>query len=172
MLKGTRVTLRVITRDDLPRYVEWLSDIEVTEHLDTYLPFSMDDETDWYEAQRKDSSTHNFAIETETGKHIGGVGLMQIDHRLQSTELGIIIGDKTEWNKGYGKEAIGLVLDFAFGTLNLHRVQLRVNCNHPPAIACYEHSGFVREGELRQAIFLHGKFFNQYIMSVLRNEYT
>jgi RimJ/RimL family protein N-acetyltransferase len=172
MLKGQRLTLRAIERDDLPRYVTWLNDPEVTDHLKAYLPFNLDDETDWYEAQRRDPTMQNFAIVLNTENvHIGSIGLMKINQREQNAELGIMIGDKRQWGQGYGREAIKLLLPFGFATLNLHRIYLRVDATHPAAIRCYTNCGFVEEGRLRDAVFRQGRFEDQLIMSILRPEY-
>ncbi|MBI1878627.1 MAG: GNAT family N-acetyltransferase [Chloroflexi bacterium] len=172
MLKGERLTLRAIERDDLPRYVAWLNDPEVIEHLLAHLPFNLDDETDWYESQRKDSTMQNFAmVVSAENLHIGSIGLMGINQREQQAELGIMIGDKTHWNQGYGREAIQLVLLFGFNILNLHRIYLRVDASHPAAIRCYLSCGFVEEGRLRDAAFRQGRFEDQLIMSILRPEY-
>lgn len=171
MLKGPRLTLRAVTRDDLPRYVKWLSDEEVIRHLSLYLPMTIDDESEWFESQRKNSSVHNFAMELNDGTHIGSVGLMNIDQRIQMAELGIVIGDKTQWGKGYGGEAIDLLLAFSFNTLNMNRIYLRVDTDNVYAIRCYKRCGFVTEGEYRQVTFRNGQFGNQLFMSVLKSEY-
>ena len=173
MLKGQRLTLRAIERDDLPRYVAWLNDPEVTDHLKAYLPFNLDDETNWYESQRQDRSAQNFAIVlTAENLHIGSIGLMKINQREQNAELGIMIGDKSCWGQGYGREAIQLLLPFGFNTLNLHRIYLRVDASHPAAIRCYTRCGFVEEGRLRDEVFRHGQFEDQLVMSILRPEYV
>jgi len=172
MIQGKRLTLRAIERDDLPRYVVWLNDLEVTHHLKTYPPMNLEDETDWYEQQRKDGSTLNLAIVVSDEEwHIGSVSLMKINQRDQNAELGIIIGDKTRWGQGYGREAIQLLLHYGFTTLNLHRVYLRVDASHTPAIRCYLSCDFVEEGRLRDVVFRQGRFEDQLIMSVLRPEY-
>ncbi|MDM8528999.1 GNAT family protein [Anaerolineales bacterium HSG24] len=172
MLKGKRINLRATERDDLPRYVKWFNDEEVNAHLTTFMPMNLDDETAWYENQRQDSSMLTLAIViTAEDKHIGSIGLMHIKPRIQSAELGISIGDKESWGQGYGQEAIELLVDFGFMHLNLHRLFLRVDANHPTAKRCYEKSGFVEEGRLRSAGFRHGQFFDQFIMSILRSEY-
>lgn len=171
MIKSKRVTLRPIERDDLPRYVTWLNDPEVSHHLRLYLPLNLDDETDWYEQQRKDNTTQNFAIVNEQNEPIGSIGLIHINHREQNAELGIVIGDKTQWGKGYCREAVQLLLDFAFAELNLHRIYLYVDVSHAHAIRCYLKCGFVDEGHLRDAVYHRGHFEDQLIMSVLRSEY-
>ena len=172
MIQGKRLTLRAIERDDLPRYVVWLNDLEVIHHLKTYPPMNLEDETDWYESQRKDGSTLNLAIVvSDEERHIGSVSLMKINQREQNAELGIMIGDKTCWGQGYGREAIQLLLRYGFTTLNLHRIYLRVDASHTPAIRCYLSCGFVEEGRLRDVVFRQGRFEDQLIMSVLRPEY-
>lgn len=172
MIKGQRLTLRVIERDDLPHFITWVNDPEVTQHLLLYLPINLDDETDWYEGQRKDTTTQNFAIViTQEQRLIGSVGLMKIDHKDQNAELGIMIGDKTQWGQGYGQEAIQLLLDFAFTQMNLHRIYLRVNASHTAGIRCYQRCGFIEEGRLRQVVYHHGRFEDQLMMSLLRSEY-
>ena len=171
MLKGPRVTLRAIKPDDLPRFVTWLNDYEVRKHVSPFVPFTLEDEEEWYQAQRKDQSVFNLAIEIEDGTHIGSIGLMDINQRVQQAELGIMIGRKEAWSKGYGGEAIALMLAYGFDHLNLNRIFLRVNTDHLGAIKCYQRGGFVTEGELRQVGFRAGRFVNQYIMSVLRAEY-
>jgi RimJ/RimL family protein N-acetyltransferase len=172
MLKGQRLTLRAIERGDLPRYVAWLNDPEVTHHIKTFLPMNLEDETEWYERQRKDNTILNLAIVVnDEERHIGSVSLFKINQREQNAELGIVIGDKTCWSQGYGREAIQLLLHLGFTELNLHRIYLRVDANHTPAIRCYLSCGFVEEGRLRDVVFRQGRFGDQLMMSVLRPEY-
>ena len=172
MLKGERITLRAIEHEDLSRYVDWLNEPEVLHHLSLFLPINSDDEAEWYEAQRKDANVQNFAmVVKQEDRHIGSIGLMGINHREQSAELGIVIGDKTQWGQGYGQEAIELLLKFSFEEMNLHRIFLRVNVTNTRGIRCYEKCGFVKEGQLRDAVYHSGHFEDQLIMSVLRSEY-
>lgn len=172
MLKGKNLSLRAITKADLPHYVEWLNDPEVTRHLLWYRSLNIDDENDWYETQRKAPDTFNFAIEiTATHKHIGSISLHVQNQLDQVAELGIVIGDKTEWGKGYCQEAIQLILTYGFFTLNLNRIYLRVYENNIGGKKCYERSGFIMEGKLREAGFSDGRFIDHYIMSVLRRDF-
>ncbi len=172
MLNGTNLTLRAVTRDDLPHYIEWFSDPDVTRNLLWYLPLNMDFETSWYERQLNDPTTLNFAIVISASqKHIGSISLQKIDHRSQVAELGIAIGDKTEWGKGYCQEAIRLLLDYGFNQLNLNRIYLQVFTDNIAGKKCYSRCGFKLEGELREASFSNGHFVNHYVMSVLRHEF-
>jgi diamine N-acetyltransferase len=148
MIVGTKVRLRPIERDDLPRFVEWFGDPEVRRHLAIYLPFSLAQEERWFEnlqgrLERQEDVL--LAIETADGVHIGNLGLHGINWKDRSAELGIAIGEKAYWNQGYGTDAIRTLLGLAFRELNLHRVFLRVDADNARAIRCYEKAGFQRE---------------------------
>jgi diamine N-acetyltransferase len=171
MIYGTKVRLRAIERDDIPRFVKWFNDPEVRQHLSMYRPLSLAQEEKWFERHAElDPPDHVFAIETLAGVHIGNVGLHDINWKDRSAELGIVIGEKDHWSQGYGTASILVLLGYAFRELNLHRVFLRVDADNPRAIRCYEKCGFRREGTYRDAVFTNGKYKDQHTMSILDSE--
>jgi len=87
-------------------------------------------------------------------------------------ELQIRIGDAADRGRGVGSEAVGLLLRFAFDDLNLQRVQLHVFADNAAAIRVYEKAGFVREGVLRQAAHIGGKYVDVVLMGILREDYA
>jgi diamine N-acetyltransferase len=175
VIRGERVRLRAIEREDLPRFHAWLNDEEITEGLSRYLPFSFVEEERWFEQMlARPSEEHPFAIELredESWQLIGNVGLFNLDATARGAELGIFIGERARWDKGYGTEILGLMLRHSFETLNLNRVYLRVFANNARARRSYEKAGFVLEGTLRQAAFRSGQYIDMLIMSVLRSEW-
>lgn len=175
MTVGEKIRLRPIEREDLPNYVRWFGDPEVRRHLSVYLPFSLAQEEQWFAglAERINSGRDVLlAIETADGVHIGNIGLHAIDWKDRSTELGIVIGEKSYWGQGYGSDAIRTLLRLAFETMNLHRVFLRVDADNVRAIRCYEKCGFQREGTLRDAVFRDGRYYDQFLMSILQPEFV
>lgn len=176
IIYGERIRLRAVERDDLKKYHEWLNDPEVTRGLALYLPLSMVDEENWFDAMTKrDPNEKPFAIEIKkrkTWKLIGNCGFHNIEAQNRCGEVGIVIGDKTEWNKGYGAEAMTLLQRHGFETLNLNRVYLRVYADNVRAVRAYEHAGFVLEGRLRQAHYKYGKYEDVLLMGVLRSEWN
>ena len=175
MIVGECVRLRPVEREDLPRFVTWFGDKEVRRHLTLYLPFSMAQEERWFEGlldRLEKQQAVLLAIETADGVHIGNIGLHAIDWKNRSAELGIAIGEKDYWDRGYGTDAIRTLLDLAFGEMNLHRVALRVDADNARGIRCYEKAGFCREGTLRDQVFREGRYHDQHVMSILQSEFN
>lgn len=175
MIYGERVRLRADERGDLPFFVHWLNDPEVSAGLLVNFPLSLDEEEQWYENMlKRPKELRPFAIETRQGdtwKLIGNCGYDEIDWRARNGEIGIFIGDKAYWNSGYGTEVMGLLVRHGFETLNLHRVFLRVFSSNPRAIRCYEKAGFVHEGCKRQSEFKNGEYVDELFMSILLSEW-
>jgi len=177
MIYGERIRLRAVEREDIPRYVEWLNDPEVTRGLGMYLPLSMADETRWFEnLANRGVPERPLAVDVKMAdsawKHIGGVGFERVDWINSLAEFGIVIGDKSFWDQGYGTEATRLMLKYGFETLNLNRISLVVFETNPGAIRVYKKVGFVQEGLLRQAIYRNGCYINVLLMSILRSEWN
>ena len=171
MLEGKKVRLRAIERGDLPRFVQWLNDREILYFLARYMPLSNTEEERWFEQHLKDEKSRVFAIETRGGVHIGNVALDKIDWKNGHAELGIFIGEKQVWGQGYGTDAVLTLLDFAFNEMNLHRIALHVMAFNQRAIRCYEKCGFVLEGTEREVVFRGGRYHDQLIMGILREEF-
>ncbi len=171
MIFGQKIRLRRVEREDIPTFVRWFNDPEVREFLMMYLPMSTAEEEKWFERQLEDRNSDVFAIETADGVLIGNIGLHDINWRDRRAELGIAIGEKAYWGKGYGSDAIRTLLRFAFQEMNLHRVSLRVREDNARAIRAYEKCGFQLEGRMREAMFGHGRYFDELHMAVLRREF-
>lgn len=175
IIYGKRIRLRAVEREDVAKFHVWVNDPEVTFGLAMYLPLSMRDEEEWFAAlSKRDPAERPLSIEIRKGKTwklIGNCGAFSMDIVNRSSELGIMIGDKSEWNKGYGAEAMTLLLKHGFETLNMNRVFLRVYAENVRAVRSYEKAGFVLEGRMREAVYKHGKYDDVLFMSVLRSEW-
>ncbi|MFH2103972.1 MAG: GNAT family protein [Chloroflexota bacterium] len=175
MIYGNRIRLRANERTDLSLFTRWLNDPEVREHISHTLPFSLALEEQWFENMlKRPREEHPLGIEIQSGedwKLIGNTGLFDFDWHVRSAELGILIGEKTCWDKGYGTETMRLVLKHGFETLNLNRIYLRVHANNGRGIRVYEKVAFVHEGSLRQAVYREGQYQDMLLMSILREEW-
>ena len=175
MIYGKRIRLRAVERGDLPKFQEWLNDPDVTDGLSFYLPMSMAQEEKWFErVMQGDVHTMPLAIEIQDGhgwRLVGDCGIFNLEWPNRAAEFGICIGDKSIWNKGYGTEAVKLLLQHGFETLNLNRIYLRVYSTNLRAKRSYEKAGFVMEGTMRQAVYRNGKYSDILIMGMLRSEW-
>lgn len=107
----------------------------------------------------------------EDDRIIGEIGLDGIQWNHGDTFVGISIGERELWNKGYGTDAMRVLLRYAFDELNLHRVSLTVFEYNPRAIRSYEKAGFVYEGRERKFVERDGKRWDVLYMGVLREEW-
>jgi UDP-4-amino-4,6-dideoxy-N-acetyl-beta-L-altrosamine N-acetyltransferase len=166
MIKGKKIILRALEKNDLERCWKWINNPEVTKNMGTSIPKSMHEEERWYEETQKSDKKKIFAIQVGK-KHVGNIGLDNIDYCNRKAALGIVIGEQNYWNKGYGSDAIKTLLSLAFNELNLHKVHLCIFPSNKRAIRCYRKCGFEKEGLLRDDVFKQGKYQDLLLMSVI-----
>lgn len=175
MIFGERIRLRLMDKQDVPLFVPWLNDPDVRRGITVYLPVSLSFEEAWFEEVSKGPPEQlPLMIEVKEGDGwtpIGNIAVFGLNTRARNAEIGILIGDKSYWNRGFGTEAMELILKHGFDTLNLHRMHLRVLKNNPGAIKAYEKAGFVHEGIQRQAEYNNGEYIDILMMSVLEDEW-
>lgn len=173
MLKGKQVQLRAINRDDLPRLWEFNNDLEVelSGGGDPPLPQSLarlQAEFD-QNAAKGGRDGMQFAIEVD-GICIGQCALFNVNETARTCELGITIGDRAYWGKGYGREAVSLLVDYAFRYQNLRKVWLQVHAVNKRGIRAYKACGFAEEGRLKEHVWCNGRYDDLIFMGILRDQ--
>ena len=168
---GERLYLSPINKDDYVIYTKWINDIEVSENLGNYSQMvSLPMEQKFLE--ELSTKGHNYAIVLNDGDElIGNISFMDIDNVNRSAMIGLFIGEKENRNNGYGSEALSLLLDYGFKTLNLHNVMLSVHSDNDRAIACYKKVGFREVGRRREAKYKNGRYVDVVYMDVLSGEF-
>ncbi|MCG7317866.1 MULTISPECIES: GNAT family N-acetyltransferase [Brevibacillus] len=175
LFQSARIYLRKMTADDVTIYHTWRNDMEVMRTTNPSIDlFTLDSTQEFVNQVILGSSTSKsyMIIVKESETPIGIISLIQIDYKNRNAECIIDIGEKAYWGKGYGTEALKLLLDYAFLELNLHRVSLRVFSFNKKAIALYERMGFKHEGISREYIFRDGKWSDVFHMGILQREYV
>ena len=171
-ITGKKVVLRTLTRDDLPTLTEWINDPEITQHLNAYRPMMLEFEEQWYE--KLNGSTDNFVLALEAKdeqKLIGTMGIHQVDHRNQRASTGALIGDKSCHGKGYGTDAKMHLLHWAFRELNLRKITSTVLATNPRSKRYLEKTGYREVGVRRENHLLHGRFVDEIMMEVFRDDF-
>lgn len=168
---GEKVYLSPMNSDDYLKYTEWLNDFEITKYLDRHaLIQTIDNEKEWLNNQKKDQCTLAI-IDKNTDRLIGNIGFMHIDNINRTAELGIFIGDKDYLSRGYGSEAIMLILDFGFNYLNLNNIMLKALDFNKRAIKAYEKCGFKIFGTWNECIYFNGKYIDVVYMNILKKDF-
>ena len=172
-IEGEHVALGPIRREFIPIYLRWMNDFQTTKNLAVRpRPLTLEQETDWFERAAAANDEYVFAIfELATGRLIGNCGLHEIDWPNRRTECGIAIGEKDARGRGYGTEAMRLLLDYAFTVLGMHSVMLTVYEYNPAARRCYEKVGFREIGRRREARWHNGRYWDELHLDILACEF-
>jgi RimJ/RimL family protein N-acetyltransferase len=174
MIQGTKTLLRAMRRDDLEAICRFNNDLEVelAGGGDPPMPQSLERLQAEFDGDAGKGGRNGaaFAIEAD-GQCIGHCALFQFDDVAHTCSLGITIGDKRYWGRGYGREAVSLLIDYAFRLRNLRRVWLTVNGNNERGIRAYRACGFVEEGRLRAHVWSAGAYVDLVYMGVMRDEW-
>ena len=170
---GGRVYLSPISTEDAMQYVEWLSDFETAKYVGQYTRIhTMANEFAWINGTGN-SNEYNFAIiEKESDKLLGNIGLVNIKNINRTAEMGVFIGDKEYLSKGYGSEAIMLILDYGFNFLNLNNIMLKAFSFNERAIKAYEKCGFKIFGIWKEAVYFNGEYVDDVYMNILKKDFN
>lgn len=175
MLAGRVALLRPLRASDHATSVRWRNDAEIRDNVLGYrFPVTEEMETHWVDGVLKDQSRTRVVLAIEDkadGVFVGFVYLNNIDWFARNAEFGILVGERSRQGRGLAKDALALVACYAFRTLNLNRLYLRVVSFNKRALRLYRSFGFVEEGIQRQQAFLRGRYYDVVLMGLLRREF-
>jgi RimJ/RimL family protein N-acetyltransferase len=174
-LVGDLVALGPAHKGILQLLWKWENDLELSVLTgDPVHPLTPEGIDALYERYARNDPAHaSFVIyDRATMRPIGTIGLPNINHAHRTAELGVGIGEKDCWGKGYGTEATRLILDYAFTVLGLHNVMLRVFSYNERAIRAYKKVGFKEIGRRRQAQRIGGQAYDVVYMDCLSTDFS
>ena len=162
-----RVKLELITKNDTPLIVKWRNNEKVRKNFIFQEEFTEEMHNNWMDTKVKNGEVVQFIIKLkESNKPIGSVYFRDIDYKNQDAEYGIFIGENDERGKGYGKEVAKLALEYAFDTLKLKSIFLRVFADNESAIKSYEYAGFKKEKYVKNAVKIDGHYRDLVFMRI------
>ncbi|KLE15938.1 GNAT family protein [Clostridium sp. C8] len=174
MYSGQLVKLRAYKEEDIEKATVYINDEEVKKLMDSTIPFPMTkwQEEEWVRSRKANTDfTYDFAIEDlKTGKYIGGCSINECDVKNRTCVVGIMIGDKEYWGKGYGSDALKVLIKFIFEEVNMNKIKLNVFSFNNRAIACYKKVGFKEEGILKKEIYRNGRYYDEIIMAMFKDD--
>ena len=178
ILKGKLVHLAAVDAEEVSKsFAAWSRDSEYSRLLDTDPPHlhSAKAIKDWLEKELGDqgNATHWFTIHAAADNQLLGDIVIDVTQwNARDSFVGIGIGPRDFWGKGFGTEAMQLILQYAFTELNLRRVTLTVFEYNQRAIRSYEKVGFRHEGRQRERILREGKRWDILYMGILREDWS
>lgn len=171
-LVGDNVYLLPISLDDVEKYAEMVNDIKVSVGLG-YLSYTniidFESEKEFLISVKKEKM---FAVRLlENDNLLGNIGFNSVDLLNRTATMGIMLGNSNYQRKGYGIEAVKLILDYGFSFLNLRNISLSVFEYNEAAYNLYKKAGFKEVGRLRKAVEIMGKTYDVIIMDMLKEEF-
>jgi RimJ/RimL family protein N-acetyltransferase len=174
LFKGQLVRLRAIEPDDAETMFRHRQDDEIS-RLDARIqwPQSLADVRRRLDARAKKKPTddEDLLIETLDGHLVGDISVQSTDSRSGAFSIGIGIRERSEWGKGYAKEAMLLMLRYMYHERRYQKCNLGVYAYNKRAIAFYRHLGFVDEGRLRSNHFTDGEYYDEILLGMIREEF-
>ena len=175
-LEGERVYLRALEESDIGEdYIGWLNDAAVTRYLESagYFPSTPVNLTQWLEKYADSSENMAFAIvEKETGQAMGTTTLHAINWIHRTAGIGIMIGRKECWGKGYAFEAWDLLIDHAFRRLGLRKINSGAAVDNVACLGTLKKLGFKEEGVLREQYYMDGRYCDGILMGLFAHGHT
>lgn len=172
-MKDKHVYLRALEPNDYERSILWRKDEELWGLLGGPMYFvSKEYEKEWVWNKIHATDQIILAIcEKGSDRYIGNAYLTDLDWINRSCQVHIMIGERSAWNKGYGKETLMLLMEFAFMERGFHRLEAYVLESNIGSRRLFEKCGYKLEGILRERIYKGGVFHNQYVFSIFCEEY-
>ena len=171
-LIGDRIYLSPRNSEDVEQFTEWLNDFETTDYIGrSGILTTLNSEKKYLEENSLPEASF-VIVKYDDNKMIGTVSLENINHIDRCATLGIFIGDKNFRSKGYGTEAIKLILEYGFKYLNLENIKLDLIEYNERALKCYKKCGFKEYGRRRKCKFVDGKYYDLIEMDILSKEFN
>ncbi len=171
-LIGQKVKIRNLKRPDVPLLVKWKNDPEIADLVrGGPINTSFEIENRRYDKGLNEHDTIRMIVETLAGKPIGFISLSDIDKDNGKADVGMLIGEKDFWDQGYGPDSLVTLLKHLFYDLGFNRVGLEVFEYNLRAKKAYEKIGFKLEGLQRQGLCRNDKYYNIFLMGILKEDF-
>lgn len=172
MLQGKLVSLRGVEKEDVDRIREWLTDPELLHLLGARpIPIGNVDAEKLPELFRLREG-RVLAITTRDKMLVGMIAVGNFHEFNRTAQVLVLIGDRGEWGRGYGTDALRMVTKFVFDDLNLNSLEAHIPEFNGRALRAFQKVGYQREGQMRQRLFLRGRYWDVVVASALRDSWN
>ena len=156
---GKQVYIRPITEDDTDLIIKWRNSEAVRPYFIYQKPFTREGHLNWLKTMIETGCGYQFIVcNIEDDMPVGCTYLRDYDREHNKIEYGVFLGSEDVKGKGIGTEILGLTLQFAFGTLDVHKVFARAFSDNPASIGSFLKGGFEKEAYLKDEVFVNGQY--------------
>lgn len=173
LLENNRIQLRHLQLSDVTeKYCEWMNDPEVNQYMDSrFYPPTFEHLRDYVARTLEDPNTVFVAIILkENNEHIGNIKLGPINHHHRFGDVGVVIGEKDCWGKGYAAEAISLLTSHAFKVLKLHKLTAGCLASNHGSFKAFQNAGFLVEGIRKSHEYCNGHYVDAVMLGIVNTE--
>jgi RimJ/RimL family protein N-acetyltransferase len=170
VIEGKLLRLRPPRMDDATAMVGWFEDMEVTHFLFVRMPPSLEQEKEWLDNRAKDPDSITWVVEID-GRAAGTTGIQMIDWKNGFGTTGTIIGDKTVWRRGVGREVMQLRAEFLFTNTSLRKLKSGYLEGNVASARAQAACGYVQVGRWRKDRFVDGGWRDVVLTELLREEW-
>jgi RimJ/RimL family protein N-acetyltransferase len=170
VIQGKLVRLRPPKPEDALLMIGWFEDLETTRFLGRRTPPSIEMEKEWLETTAVDANSVIWVVEAE-GRAVGTTAIREIDWRNGFGTTGTMIGDKTQWKKGIGREAMQLRTRYAFTQLPLRKLKSSYFDGNVASGRAQAAAGYREVGRYRADRFVDGRWVDEIITEVVREDW-
>jgi RimJ/RimL family protein N-acetyltransferase len=171
-ITGERLVLKILSEtDNVSEYVQWMQDEEITQYLESRWKSETEESIREY-IQSANSSHNNFLFGIflkDGGEHIGNIKIGSVNWIHRFGELGLILGNKKVWGKGYATEAVKLATEYAFKELNLHKLIAGMYSTNVGSYKAFLKAGYREVGVMQSHVFSHGEYIDSILVEKLSN---
>jgi len=178
LLSGILVVLRALEREDLASLHKWQNDEEIMRLARSFPDHVISKEALEAEFAKElkgeDTGRRAYIIEEKSSNKPMGwatIRIQQFQRRMTAADVGLALGEKTAWNKGYGTETAKLLLEEVFRQLNLHRAEWWTYAENNLSVHLAKKLGFKEEARLRDAVFFDNKYHDLVVLGLLKQEF-
>lgn len=165
-----KVTIRKFTVEDIPNKVRWINDERNNTFLHYDIPLEIGKTEKWFENNKDRTDRYDAVIEADNIP-VGLIGLLSIDRKNRKAEYYVSMGEHSCKGKGVAYSASKMLLEYAFGKLNLQRIYLFTETDNIPAQRLFEKVGFVREGVAECDLFSKGRFVDRFAYGITKEKF-
>lgn len=172
-IQGKRLHLRALSPEDVTQsYLDWMRDPQVNRYLESrFSTHTLESLRSFVIAMNESPDNYLFGVFLELqGEHIGNIKIGSISQHHRHADVGLIIGAKATWGKGYATEAIRLVTRHAFGQLGLNKLYAGMYAENAGSARAFLKAGYREIGVLKKHVLCDGRFIDSLMVEICRDD--